>query len=220
MKSQTLVLATSIVAIALVSAFLGAMVLLQPASAATNPTSTSVSPPANGPMVSWQSGNMTGAFRSGRGPPSFFGGGQFPGGMAGGFAPLQGPAANLTVGQTITLTSTNGSYQVFNDSSVNGTASATLTFTVTGKLAEGYTLSLSNGTITVGSNAYTVSSGSAQTGPSASNLQGQGATSSSGDFIVQAQARGSFAGTTAHVGLDLNVNGTDYLVNLQTTASS
>lgn len=216
MKSQSVILATSITAIALVSAFLGAMVLLHSSSADTPTSSTTVStlPPWGGNSSSFPS------FRGGRGgpPQSFFqnGGQRGPFGMGPGFF-AQGPPANLAVGQTITLTSTSGQYREINDSSVNGSASGTLTFTVTGKLAEGYTLSLTIGSVTVGSTSYTISSGSAQTGPAASSIQGQGNTSSSGNFIIQAQARGSFAGTSSTIRMDLSAGGSEYLVVLNTS---
>lgn len=217
MKSQTIVLATSITAIALVAAFLGAMVLLRPASAQTNPTTTT--------------GTSSGSFsapwmRQGANFSAPFGGGGFPPFPNGGhksqfgwFGPFQGPEANLAMGQTFTLTSTKGEYREVNDSSVNGTASGTLTFTVTGKLSQGFTLSLSSGSITIGSTQYTISSGSAQTGRAASNLEGQGTTSSNGDFIIQAQARGSFAGTSSRVVLDFSNGSTEYMVTLTTSVS-
>jgi hypothetical protein len=131
-----------------------------------------------------------------------------------------GPPANLKIDQTIALTSTSGQCAEINDSSANGTASGNLTFTVTGKLAEGYTISLTGGSITVGSNNYTISSGSAQTGPAANSIERQGTTSSSGNFIIQAQARGNFAGTSSTVSVDLSAGGTEYLVTLETSVTS
>lgn len=229
MKSQTIILATSITAIALVSAFLAAMVLLNPVSAATgSPSTTTPGMVTSTNSTRWRGpgGNFTPPFGGGFGGqgPFMNGGGQGgPGGgrqFQGGFGPFQGAPANLTTGEAITLTSTNGNYQVVNDSGDNGTASGTLTFTVTGKLSQGYTLSLSSGSISVGSTTYTVSSGSAQTGPGATNLEGQGATSSSGVFIVHAQARGSLAGSTATASLDLSAGGSEYLVNLTTSVSN
>src|SRR2546428_11945648 len=69
---------------------------------------------------------------------------------------------NLTVGQTITVTSTQGNYWVIGTTSTNGSASGTLTFTVTSKLSAGYTLSLTSGSIVVAGTTYNISSGSAQ----------------------------------------------------------
>ncbi len=184
--------------------------LIHPASAQTDgPTTTGIK------SAPWQApgGNFTGPFRGGA--PSFGnGGGRKP---QGGFSPFQGPPANLTVGQTIVLTSTTGQFRVFNESNANGTASGSLTFTVTGKLAQGYTLSLTSGSLAINGTNYTISSGSAETGPAAMNLQGQGTTSSSGNFLIQAQARGSFAGTSASAFIDLKTGSTEYLVALQTS---
>jgi hypothetical protein len=44
---------------------------------------------------------------------------------------------NLSTGQTITVTSTSGEYTTMSSTSTNGTASGTLTFTVTGNLSQG-----------------------------------------------------------------------------------
>jgi hypothetical protein len=99
-------------------------------------------------------------------------------------------------------------------SSENGTASGTLTFTVTGSLTEGYTLSITSGSFVVNGATYTVTSGSAQMNPSADSISGQGTTSSSGAFIVQATAHGNFVSSTGMVSLDLKAGTTEYLINL------
>lgn len=126
----------------------------------------------------------------------------------------QPPArADVSVGQTITFTSTSGQYFVAGHRSENGTASGTITFTVTGNLTEGFTLSIS-GKVVVGSTTYTISSGSAQMNPTASTISGQGATSPTGAYILQATARGSFVGSSASVSLDLQSGSTEYLVVL------
>ena len=122
--------------------------------------------------------------------------------------------ANLTVGQTITITSTSGEYALASNHTQTGTASGTLTFTVTGKLSQGYTLSITSGSLVVGGTTYTVTSGTAQMDNSASQLEGQGATSSSGAFLLSASAHGSFAGSSASVSLDLTNGSTEYLVFL------
>jgi hypothetical protein len=102
----------------------------------------------------------------------------------------------------------------------NGTASGTMTLTVTGNLSQGYTFSISSGSITVGGAQYTVSSGTAQAGPGGTNLQGEGSTSSSGEFIVNLAAHGSLAGTSASVQIDLKTGSPEYIVNLQTSVKS
>jgi len=122
--------------------------------------------------------------------------------------------ANLTAGQTIDLTSTQGTYTVVGNSSETGTASGTLTFNVTGSLARGYVLSLTSGSIVVNGTTYTITSGSAQTGTDAQRLTGQGETSPSGDFLISASASGNFGGTTAHAQIDFSNGTTEYEISL------
>jgi hypothetical protein len=128
--------------------------------------------------------------------------------------------ANLAVGQTITLTSLQGSYSVVETPSSNGTASGTVTLTVTSKLAQGYTLSITNGNIVVGGTTYTISSGSAQTGPFADSIVGQGTTTPTGTFLLKALARGSFAGTSGQLFFDFKTGSTEYAVALTGTIQS
>jgi len=145
---------------------------------------------------------------------AFFGGGRAGGrGVHG-----QTQAATFTTGQVITLTSTSGSYFVVGtQGKTNGTASGTLTFTVAGKLTGGYILNV-GGSLTVNGTTYNVTSGSAAMGPGGSGIQGEGATSSSGSYIVRATARGDFSGTTtATVSLDFSNGTTEYAVSLTST---
>ncbi len=128
--------------------------------------------------------------------------------------------ASLTVGQTITVTSTQGEYHLIGDPSVNGTASGTITFTVTSKLDQGYTLSMSSGTIVVDGTSYTIASGSAQTGRSADVITGQGSTTPTGEFLLQGFARGSFSGTTGQLLLDFQAGSTEYAVALSGSIQS
>jgi len=128
-------------------------------------------------------------------------------------------APSMTVGQTITITSTKGTFVTYSTPRQNGTASGTLTFTITGKLSQGYTLSLTSGTITVAGTTYTVASGTAQMGLAANAINGQGTTTPTGQFLIQAQARGSFAGTQASVALDFN-GSTEYAVFLTGTITN
>ena len=123
-------------------------------------------------------------------------------------------AVNLTVGQTITVTSSSGSYYVVGTPSSNGTASGTVTFTVTSRLSEGYALSITSGSIVVGGTTYTVSSGTAQTGPSADIISGQGTTTPTGQFLLHGDAIGTFAGTISQLFLDFKAGSTEYAVTL------
>ena len=129
----------------------------------------------------------------------------------------------LTVGQNITIASTQGHFHVVSDKSENGTASGTVTFTVTGKFANGYTLSITTGNLNVNGTTYAISSGSAETGPYAHHMVGQGTTASvgttsggttSGAFLMRATARGTFGGEYATMSLDLQSGTTEYAIFL------
>jgi len=129
----------------------------------------------------------------------------------------------LTVGQVINITSTSGHFKVVSDSSKNGTASGTVAFTVTGKFASGYTLSITAGSLSVNGTTYTISSGSAQTGHYAHRMVGQGTTTvvgttsgtaASGAFLMKATARGTFGGEYATMSLDLQSGTTEYAIFL------
>ena len=129
-------------------------------------------------------------------------------------------APALTTGQTITVTSTQGMYEVIGTPGDNGTASGTITFTVTSKLSEGYTLSITSGSLVVDGTTYTISSGTAQTGRFASVITGQGTTTPSGEFLLRASARGSFAGSTGQLSFDFQAGSTEYAVALIGTIQS
>jgi hypothetical protein len=88
---------------------------------------------------------------------------------------------------------------------------------VTGNLTEGYTLSLTSGSVTVAATTYTITSGTAQMNRGASSMTGQGTTSPTGEFILQATAHGSFVGSTAQVSLDLQSGSSEYIVSLTGT---
>jgi len=129
----------------------------------------------------------------------------------------------LTVGQTFTIASTQGHFRVVGDKSETGPASATVTFTVTGKFANGYTLSITTGNLNVNGTTYTISSGSAESGPYAHHLVGQGTTATvgttagataSGSFLMRATARGTFGGEYATMSLDLQSGTTEYAISL------
>lgn len=129
----------------------------------------------------------------------------------------------LTVGQVFNITSTQGHFRVVGDRSENGTASGTVTFTVTGKFANGYTLSMTAGSIDVNGTTYTISSGSAQTGRAAHHMVGQGiaapvgttsGATTSGAFLMRATARGTFGGEYATMSLDLQSGTTEYAISL------
>ncbi len=208
----------SVVAVTVVLALLAYSAVLAPATAQTSTTtstsSTSTQTSATSTTHNQPPGGHGGPFGGPFGlPPQ---GGQ-------GFA--QGPGrgifqqnrVNVSVGQTITLTSTQGTYFVAGDTAQNGTASGTLTFSVTGSLTTGYTLSLTGGSLVVNGNTYSIASGSAQMDPSATTMTGQGTTTPTGAFIVQASAHGDFVSSSGVVSLDFKAGSTEYLINLVTT---
>lgn len=126
----------------------------------------------------------------------------------------------LTVGQTLTFTSTGGKYVELGNHSNTGTASGTVVFTVTGAFKGGYALSITSGSLTIGANTYAISSGSAEMGPAQAHLVGQGQTGSSGTFLVAAGAHANFAGGTYNtLRFDVQVGGSEYGVVLLTTVA-
>jgi len=208
MATKTTKAAAAAVAATALAVMLAYSAMVLPASAQTPATQAS----ASNTNTSFSNSALPGQF-AGYGAGQALGAGP----MREGPGPRQAPQANLTVGQTITVSSTQGKYFVVGDAAHNGTASGTVTFTVTGKLAAGYTLSLTQGSLVVDGTTYTVSSGSAQMDRAANALVGQGATTPSGQFLIRASAHGSFAGTTATMSLDLGAGSTEYLVFLAGT---
>ena len=142
------------------------------------------------------------------------------------------PSSNaLSVGQTISFTSTNGVWhQISFPSAVattttsadkSGPASGTMTLTVTGAFKGGYSLSLTSGTITINGISYTFGAGSAQMGPRMAHLVGQGtlAGSTPGSFLFAAGAHANFQGKSYNtLRLDVSENGAEYGVLLLVTA--
>jgi uncharacterized protein YjeT (DUF2065 family) len=199
-QKATLAIAATVLVLVVVGYF-----AMAPPVAAQTTTNTPTSSSGSQPRLQGAGMMMGGAFRQG---PKM--GGE-------GWAPSQ---VNISVGQKFTITSTTGKYFVSGTPSKNGTASGTLTFTVTGKLATGYTLSISSGSLTVAGTTYTVSSGTAQMGRGAASMVGQGATNPTGTFLLQASAHGSFVGSTGTVSLDLQSGSSEYLVFLAGSISS
>ena len=211
MNTKNVALASCVAAIAVTVAIIGALALSSSASS-PSPNTTTNATTNTLPFPSWApngSGQFLGQTESR--PPSFQGSSP----MMGCF---RGTEANLSVGQTITITSTNGRYFITSSPDQNGTASANFTFTVTGKFESGYALSLTSGTITFNGTAYTISSGTARTGPNAINIVGQGTTTSGAQFMLQSHAEGSFVGTTSMTTLDFKTGTIEYQIQLSGTA--
>jgi hypothetical protein len=191
---------------------LTALLLVYPALATPAPAQTSTGTSTSS-ATSTAYGNPGGQGGQGQGPPGLGG----PGRGGPGFG--QGQKVNVTDGETFTIASTSGRYAVVGSTTDNGTASGSITFTVTGSLTAGDTLSIS-GTVVVAGTTYTVSSGSAEMNPSATAISGQGTTTPTGEFLLQASAHGSFVGSNGQVSLDLSNGTTEYLVFLTGTGTS
>ncbi len=200
---------TNVAVVALGAAVMAAL-LAYPAFATTAPTNTS--PTTTSGSAAAASIAATAPVPNGMHPgPGIWANGGGPHGDGRGSQ----TTTTFTTGQTVTLTSTKGEFFVVgSNGKTNGTASGTLTFTVTGKLTAGYILN-AGGSLKVNGTTYNVTSGSAVMGPGGSSIQGQGATSSSGSFILRAVARGDFSGTTTStVSLDFSNGTTEYAVLL------
>lgn len=218
MTKKVKVATISMVAVALAALMLVYPALATPVAATTATSTTSSSSSSN------SAASTTANYPGGSGGPWGSGPGQQGGGQLM-FGGPQGPAfggaqkANVTAGETFTVTSTTGSYVVVGNTSQNGTASGTITFTVTGSLTRGDTLSLS-GTVVIDGTTYTISSGSAEMNPSATTISGEGTTSPTGQVLLQASAHGSFVGSNGQVSLDLSNGTTEYLVFLSGSITS
>ncbi len=156
---------------------------------------------------------------------------------------IQLPQPNsLTVGEQITLTSTQGEYRnltttvppnavgksagaaIRHKADVSptavGTAAGTITFAVTGVLREGYTLTLSSGTLSLGAISISLTGGSAVMGLSQSGVTGSGTAGVGGSMIYQGSSHSDFWGNTySTFSLDLQLGGNEYLVQLLVTVS-
>jgi hypothetical protein len=125
----------------------------------------------------------------------------------------------LSVGQSITLSSLVGGFRKVGDQSVNGTANGSLSFSVTGVYARGYTLSVTGGSITFNGATYTMSGGSAELGPYGARIVGQG-DAGSAQILFAARSLGRF-GNTGYgiVGIDLKSGSNEFMIRLLVTIS-
>jgi hypothetical protein len=208
MKTRTAQL-TAITAIATIAAIIASpWVLAATSTTSTSQSSTSTST-TNAPSQSYAICQHGGGLRLGTGYPDWAG-------PPGGPFDIQS-TVNLAIGQTISVTSSQGSYFDVGTPSNNGTASGTVTFAVTSKLAQGYTLSITSGNIVVGGTTYSILTGAAQTGPFADFIVGQGTTTPTGTFLLRGLARGSFSGTAGQLIIDFKAGSTEYAVALTGT---
>lgn len=130
------------------------------------------------------------------------------------------PQVRLAVGQSIAITSIAGGYRVVGDPSVNGTATGSLNFQVTGALVGGYILSTTGGTITINGTAYSVSAGSAELGSHGLRMVGQGQSGTS-QFLFTVLNLGKFGNT--HYGVlrvDLTTGSSEFAARMLVTISA
>lgn len=124
---------------------------------------------------------------------------------------------NLTVGQTITLTSLTGRYESATNSSIRGSATGSLTLQVSQVFKEGFVLTITSGTLSVAGTSYTVTGGTVELGPFGQWASGTGTTSGSGQFLIHIGLHGtSTTNANARAVLDLKAGGSEYLVSLGT----
>ena len=127
---------------------------------------------------------------------------------------------NLHVGSTLTYATVSGIYWTPGHPNQNGSASVALQFTVTGVFDRGYSLSLTSGTITIGANTYSLSSGSAELGPYGEYMVGQATGSNGFQSIFRINNLGNF-GTASYatIHMDLNNGSSEYFLRAMTTVT-
>lgn len=125
----------------------------------------------------------------------------------------------LSVGQTITLTSVTGSYWEVGDRAVNGSASGSMTLQVSGAFKGGYALSVTGGSLSINGTTYTISSGSAELGPYGVHMVGQGQAGTAA-FLFANRDLGKFGSTNYGIlRVDLKDGSSEFAARLLVTIS-
>jgi hypothetical protein len=125
----------------------------------------------------------------------------------------------LSVGQTVTLTSVAGGWWEVGDRAVNGTASGSMTLQVTGAFKGGYALSVTGGSLSINGMTYTISGGSAELGPYGIHMVGQG-QSGTAQFLFGNRSLGMFGSTTySMLRVDLKDGSSEFGARLLVTVS-
>ena len=123
----------------------------------------------------------------------------------------------LTVGCTITFSNLKGvaltSSLTNPPDRVNATGS--FTFTVTGVYQWGYSLSMTSGSVTIGTTTYTISSGNLVLNGAGMSGTGQGTMSSGTTFIIRVSGLdvNSNGSVTGHVAFDISSGTSQWLAN-------
>ena len=126
----------------------------------------------------------------------------------------------LSVGQTITLTSVAGGYWQVGDREVNGTASGSMTLQVTGDFKGGYALTVTSGNLVIGGTTYTISGGSSELGPHGARMIGQGQAGTA-SFLFAGRDLGKFGVTNYGIlTVDLKYATSEFAARLLVTISA
>lgn len=122
----------------------------------------------------------------------------------------------LAVGSSFTLSNLNGTYVSATNESVSGKAAGSFTFQVTGVYAKGYTLSVTSGTLTIGSTTYTITSGTVVLNTGGESGTGSGVASGGSTFLISVSGlHGSLASPSiGNLRLDLMSGTSQFLVSL------
>jgi hypothetical protein len=126
----------------------------------------------------------------------------------------------LSTGQTIALTSVAGGYWMVGDRAVNGTASGSMTLSVSGALKGGYIITVSSGSFSIDGTTYAVSSGSAELGPHGVYMVGQGQAGAA-QFLFLDRSLGKFGSTSYGVlRVDLKDGTSEFMARLLVTITA
>ena len=129
--------------------------------------------------------------------------------------------ADLSVGQTFTLTSVAGGYREIGDSAVNGTATGSLSIDVTGAFKAGYAVSVTGGQVNINGTTYTITGGSGELGPYGVHMVGQAQAGSTAQLLFAARNLGKFGSSDYGVlRIDLTNGSNEFAVRLLVTVSS
>lgn len=132
----------------------------------------------------------------------------------------QAAGAQLSVGQSFTLSNLTGHFVVSGNDSVEGTATGSLTVMVTGILHDGMTLSITSGHFMLGNTTFTISSGTIVVDSGDGSAVGSG-TAGSARFIIQVDGlNGTMLSGADTVHIDLKSGTTEFLISLGTQGSS
>jgi hypothetical protein len=125
---------------------------------------------------------------------------------------------DLKIGSVITFTTASGTYWPPGHRDKNSSAAATLEYTVTGVFNNGYSLSLTAGSVTLGDTNYSLTSGSAELGPHGGLMVGQAAGANGFQLLSRITNLGNFGSANyAIVGMDVNNGSAQFYLRVMAT---